>query len=351
MRRLAFVVVLAACGTDSATPDGNSDTATRILPFGPFSLQPGEEQTRACVQITLDNSDYVYVNQVELTTGPGFHHSNWFFVPTYSFGNDPDGVFNCDDRNFNEPVAAIQGGVLFAQSTQSPHEIQAFPPGVSIKIPPHSKIIGQLHLLNPTDGVLTLTPKIALTPIPAATVTTVLAGVSFENHALGLPPQKQSRFTVDCDLSTQWQTLFSAGYVTAEHPDFKLYYALAHYHTLGTGMTVEAVRADGTAATIYTTAQHVGDALGGRIDPAFDMTGYTRIRFSCDYLNATSATVVWGTGNQEMCVFLAFSDSTYNWGGGVVNDQPPGTPTDVNGVMSYSIPPAGCSVYANDARR
>jgi hypothetical protein len=356
MRRLAIVVVCAAwaaCGTDSAPAQDAAidETTPRTFSFGPFALQPGEELNGKCVQITLDNSDYVYVNQVELTTGPGFHHSNWFFDPIFSFGNAADGVFNCSDRDFNEPVAAIQGGVLFAQSTQAPHEIQSFPAGVAIKIPPHSKLVAQLHLLNPTDNVLMLSPTIALTPIPAATVMTVLAGVSFEDHALGLPPMRQSRFTVDCDLTNQWQTLFSTGKVASDHPDFKFYYALAHYHALGTGMTVEAVKPDGTAATIYTTAQHVGDALGGRIDPTFDMSGYSRIRFSCDYTNPTNATVRWGVGNQEMCVFLAFTDATYNWGGGVVSDQPPGTPTDINGVMTYTVPPPGCSVYANDASR
>ena len=49
------------------------------------------------------------------------------------------------------------------------------------------------------------------------------------------------------------------------------------------------------------------------------MTGYTRLRFSCDYYNNTAADGSWGVGNSEMCVFLAFSDSKFNWGGGVAS--------------------------------
>ena len=69
MRRLAILALLAACGTDSATAPDASETATRTFSFGPFELQPGEELNGKCVQITLANTDYIYVNQVELTTG------------------------------------------------------------------------------------------------------------------------------------------------------------------------------------------------------------------------------------------------------------------------------------------
>ena len=110
----ALLVVVTAC---TGADDGNVDPAApRSYDFGPFQLGAGEEVTKNCVQISLNNDDYIYINAVELTTGPGFHHSNWFYVPSHVFEGE-DGVFTCDDRNFNEPAAAIFGGVLFAQST------------------------------------------------------------------------------------------------------------------------------------------------------------------------------------------------------------------------------------------
>jgi len=238
--------------------------------------------------------------------------------------------------------------VLFAQSTQLAQQTQAFPEGAAIHIPPHSKLVAQIHLLNPGDATLQLSPSITLTPLAKQDVTTVMAAISFENHALGLPPNKQSRFTLDCDLGPLSQQLFDQGEATAPAPDWKIYYALAHYHSLGTGLTLEAVKPDGTATQVFTTSNRVGDSLGGPIDPLFDMTGYTRLRFSCDYYNNTANVVPWGVGSNEMCVFLAFSDSKFNWGGGVTSDAPPGDPTDVNGVMSYTH---ACQVLANDAGR
>ena len=344
MRPAVFLVLLAACGgtgdSMQVAPDAD-ETSPRAYPFGPFAIAPGEEVVNSCVQITLHNDSELFVNGVELTTGPGFHHSNWFYAPEGQFFG-ADGTFDCDARNFTQPAAAIFGGVLFAQSTQDPHELQAFPPGVAVRVPPRSKLIAQIHLLNPTDTPIQLAPMIALTPLPKASVTTQLAAVSFEDQALGLPPQRRSRFTVDCDLAPAARNL------TGADPSFRLYYALAHYHTLGTGLTFEAVTADGTATTIFSTANHVGDTLGGPIAPAFDFTGYTRMRVSCDYFNSTTDTVTWGVGTQEMCVVLAFSDSPYDWAGGATMRDTPGDPTVDGDVTTYQH---ACSVFANDARR
>jgi hypothetical protein len=335
---IGTLLLLGACASDS----GNVDpTAPQVLEFGPYDLAPGEEVTRTCVQISLHNQDTMYVNSVELTTGPGFHHSNWFFVPETTFAGE-DGSWNCADRNFNEPAAAVFGGVLFAQSTQAPHEIQQFPSGVVIKVPPRSKIVSQIHLLNPTDVPLTIRPTIAIKPILEADVTTLLAGVSFEDQALGLPPHMQSRFSTECDIGTKHQAIFGRA------PDFKIYYALAHYHELGTKLTIEAIKPTGETAVVYSTEHNVGDVLGGPLDPQFSMSGYTKLRMSCEFNNPRDATVRWGVGDQEMCVFLAFSDSTYNWGGGVLEKDAPGNPMLDGNMMTFSN---SCSVYAIDASR
>ncbi|MBA3395736.1 MAG: hypothetical protein H0T89_24035 [Deltaproteobacteria bacterium] len=338
--RLAIVLVVA-CGDNGTAPPDDERVGTETYPFGPFTVAPGEEVIDDCVQITLGNTDYVYVNAVELTTGPGFHHSNWFFVPEFAFPG-VDGTYKCDDRDFDQAVAAIHGGVLFAQSTQTPNETQQFPQGVVIKIPPRSKIVTQIHLLNPTDNTLQLTPDIKVTYVRAAEVTTTLTGVSFQNAALALPPNMASRFSVECDLAPKHEMLIG------RPVDFKLYYALAHYHELGTGLSVEAVKPDGTTRAIYSTQSAVGEPLGGVLDPQFDMAGFTKLRFSCDFYNPRSTTVRWGVGEQEMCVFLAFSDSTYNWGGGVLERQPPQNPVLVGDTMTYTNP---CVVFATDGSR
>jgi hypothetical protein len=329
----AMLGMLVACS--------GSDDRSVAYDFGPYAVEPKQETTKNCVQISLHNEDYAYVNSVELTAGPGFHHSNWMFTPEHVF-TGPDGTFPCDERGYQEVVAAAFGGVLFAQSTQAQHEVQAFPAGVAIKVPPHTKIMAQLHLLNASDAALELRPTLRLTTIPKAEVSTVLAGMSFENQALALPARRQSRFVTECDVAKPHQDALGRA------PDFHIYYALAHYHELGTGLAIEAVRDDGTASTIFSTEHRIGDSLGGAIDPPFDMTGYAKLRLSCDFYNPRADVVRWGIGDQEMCVFLAFSDSSYLWSGGVLKRGDPQNETQVGNVLRYSN---ACTTFAIDGTR
>jgi hypothetical protein len=356
MQRTAVLALLVACASHKP-PSWNEKQS---FSFGPYTLQPTEEITDQCVQITLGNTEDIYISAVELNTGPGFHHSNWFYLPYHEFKgahttNDTDdaasaaddGTFKCTDRGFEIAIAGIFGNVLYAQSTQAPHEVQQFPPGAALRIPAHYKLVAQIHLLNGSDNVLSLSPSIALTPIPKAQVTTPLSAMSFENQSIGLPPNMQSQFTVDCDLMPEWQILYQQGQVTSPTPNFKIYYALAHYHAMGTGLTIDALQPDDTTTSnVFSTTSTIGDVLGKQLDPQFAMDGFTRLRFSCDYYNNTASTVVWGTGSNEMCVFLAFSDSPYKWGGGVEMTDAPGPGTLVNGVMTYTH---ACTVQARDA--
>ncbi len=209
-------------------------------------------------------------------------------------------------------------------------------------MPARSKLVTQIHLLNSGEETLRLAPQITLQPIPEADVTTILSAISFQNHALALPPNMQSRFTVECDLAPQHESMLGRA------PDFKIYYGLAHYHELGTALSIEALTADNEAVPVFSTENRVGDAMGGPLDPAFDMSGFTKLRFSCEYFNPRQSTVRWGVGDQEMCVFLAFSDSPLNWGGGVNTDQEPDNPVQVGNAMHFTNT---CTVLATGANR
>ncbi len=328
-------MVFAACSGEEAS-------GPTVFEFGPFLLDAQQEVETQCVQITLHNDQPIFVNTVELATGPGFHHSNWFFVPERIFPGD-DGVFECDERNFDIAAAAATGGVFFAQSTQSAHEVQAFPDGMAIKLPATSKLVAQIHLLNRSDEPLELKPTIALSTLQEASVTKLLNGIAMEYHPLSLPARRQSRFSVDCDIGPLHQQNFG------RDPDFNIYYTLAHYHQFGTRMLLEAVTPTDAATTIYTTSSSIGDALGGPLSPVFNMNGNTRLRLTCEYYNNTDSMIFYGNGNGEMCVFLAFSDSPFMWGGGVLDTDPlPGSGVDQGGVMSFT---RDCQVYGIDSDR
>ena len=86
---------------------------------------------------------------MELEQSEASHHSNWTFVPDDQF-TGPDGSWKCKDRGYSQLTAALQGGVLYAQSTQATREVQKFPDGVVVRIPPRSRIISDVHVLNTT---------------------------------------------------------------------------------------------------------------------------------------------------------------------------------------------------------
>lgn len=111
---------------------------------------PGEEITGVCRSWTLGNEEELWVNAVELEQDEQSHHSNWMFAPEGNF-DGPDGLWPCADRGYDQLTAALAGGVLYAQSTQATHEVQAFGPGTAIRIPPRSRILSSIHILNTTS--------------------------------------------------------------------------------------------------------------------------------------------------------------------------------------------------------
>lgn len=321
------VAVLAACGS-------SDPYAPRTYTFGPFPVEPGQEITDQCVSITLDNSEPIYVNQVELDTGPGFHHSNWFWVPKNQFAG-PDGVWPCSERHYSEAAAGLFGAVVFAQSTQALHEVQAFPAGAATKIPPNSKLVAGTHLMNATDAVLRPRLELTITAIPEADVTTELHGLAFQNQSILLPPRAKSRFTVECDLTKG--VAIGGGTFERPPPTFKIHHVLAHYHELGAGLTFEALRdSDGQAEMMFETATRIGDGLAAVLDPPFDLTGHAKLRFSCLFDNPRDTAVGWGVGDQEMCIVFAFTDSPQVWSGGVPYVEPPGPGVETNGIIDYT---------------
>jgi hypothetical protein len=297
--------------------------------FGPYALALGQELTDQCVSVTLDNDEPLYINSVELTTGPGFHHSNWFWVPESEFGG-PDGTWRCSDRNYDEAVAGLAGAVLFAQSTQATHELQQFPDGAAIAIPPRSKLVAGTHLLNSSDDAETVSLSLKITPIAEAT--RPLNGMSFTNESIHLPPHRISRMSMECPVDTAYRNIYGVA------PTFQIVYALAHYHDLGRGMTIEAVKDDGTTATVFTTANRIGDALGGTIEPGFAIAGYTKMRYWCEFDNPRDTEVRWGVGSQEMCTFLAFQDSPAKIAGGALNYNETPVITDHGDYIDYAYP-------------
>jgi hypothetical protein len=313
-------------GEESGDSTGGEPDAIHIThSFGTISLDPFQDDVATCASWTLDNELALYVNKVTMANLGAFHHSNWFVIPEDEFPGE-DGYWTCADRGFDEIAASTNGAtVLFAQSTQSYTEEQELSPGAVVKIPPRHKVIATLHTLNASPDPSESELWLSLYPIHPSEVTAVVTALSMQYHDLHIPPQKESRFTADCDLSAAYWL------VNQEPLAMRLHYILPHYHYLGNFFEVKVKGGLRDGEVVYSLDGFNGSANGLTFDPPLDLPGATGIEFSCGYDNWRSEEVTWGNGGGEMCVMLALIESDALLGSSVdLGNHPVGTDGDVD---------------------
>jgi hypothetical protein len=289
-----------------ASPDTKRCAALAGTPlvheYADFEVAAGEEILSLCQSWTLGNDEEIWVNAVELVQDNQSHHSNWLFVPEDRF-EGPDGVWPCKERNYSQLEAAIAGGVLYAQSTQAKKEVQKFPDGVALRIPPRSRIIGDVHLLNVSDQPVNGHVTLRVYPIPAADVDVKLAPFHLTYDELAIPPQQTSRFFGECNIEETSQAVLQTPL------SMKVYFVLPHTHALGSRFFVEVLGGPRDGESIMDISGFNSEARGRYYTPPVDMAGATGFRFGCEFENPRTETVGWGFGDQEMCEMLGFVES------------------------------------------
>jgi hypothetical protein len=324
---VVVVVVAAACrGDDRCDPRAEVCVYERTL--SELSIAPGEELSGLCQSWTLDNPTELWVGNVTMDNGGAYHHSNWFFVPDDLFAQ-PDGTWSCRDGGFDELAAAITGGYLFAQSTQVEDESQTFPPGVAVRIPPWSRIVGATHLLNAAPQAVTTHMTLRLETVPTRQLAVKLAPARIEFNALAIDPEAVSSFTTACDLAGTHQTVLRAPLA------YRLYYALPHYHELGIAAQLELVGGPRDGEVVFRSVGY-GEASGIAFDPPVDLAaaGATGLRYTCTFDNPRAEEVGWGLGDQEMCVVALFADTELGWQGNARQSERVGPAPD--GVIEHT---------------
>lgn len=337
----AFALLLAACPgpePEAAAPPPDDPCSggacTYAHEFAATTLQPGEERTSDCFTYKLDNANDLFINSVELKNDGGFHHSNWFFVPEKLYDTDQPRV-RCRDVGFSELGAALAGGVLFAQSTQSRTETQRFPPGAFVRVPARSRIITTAHLLNASAKELRTGMRLVLQALPESQKQVELYPFRLSYTDLHLPAMKRSEFSSDCDLKKEAEARLGTPFY------FKLYYVLPHFHGFGDLFKLELSGGPAAGRVLYELREGIGEAHGQTFDPPIDLHEAAGLRFTCGYNNPTEEEVRWGNGDGEMCVMLGFADAPARYDATVYKDKEVG---DRQGVSLHSGP-CGIGVY------
>ena len=324
--------VVACGGSDVPGPRGpcdpTSDACEVTHAFGAYSIEAGGEIDGVCMSWTLDNDAPLFINGVRTENDGMFHHSNWFFVPDDKYPED--GHWPCWENDFSEQSAALQGGVLYAQSTQVSSEEQRFRPGAALRVPARSKIIAYTHILNTSAASQDTEMRVTLETIPEGDVDLLLAPFRLNYGALEIPPMATSEFEGRCDVSAAYD-------VFALPFELKLHWVLPHFHGLGRSFRLGQVGGDRDGEDIFTLEDAYGEPLGHMFDEPFDVAanGGIGVSFSCGYDNNTDQTVGFGIGDQEMCVMLGFAESGFLFDGYV--DQSDGVTMD-GGIMRGTGP-------------
>ncbi|MBM4361390.1 MAG: hypothetical protein FJ104_01825 [Deltaproteobacteria bacterium] len=285
--------------------------------FADFTVGAAEEVLGLCQSWTVGNETELWVNAVELEQDAQSHHSNWLFVPANEF-DGPDGVWPCRDRGYSQLQAALKGGVIYAQSTQAVREVQKFPPGAAVRLPPRSRIIGDVHLLNTTDEAVTGHARLTLHAIPGDDVSVKLAPFHLTYDTLAIPPKQRSRFVGECDIDKPSRDTLGRAF------DAKLYFLLPHTHALGDRFFLEVFGGPDDGKSLFDVYGFDGEARGQYYEPAVDLAGATGFRFGCEFENPRDETIGWGFGDQEMCETLGFiaSDIAFESRVSEVNEAP-----------------------------
>jgi hypothetical protein len=294
MRALGLVALAIAVAACSATNGSDELAPSMTHTFDAIDIAENAEASGVCQSWTLDNDESMFVSKVRQRNDGGWHHSNWFFVPEDVFPG-PDGTWDCEERGFDTVSAGISGGVFFAQSTQALSELQEFPTGAALEIPPRYKLVGDVHLVNISGRALSTSLTFDIETMDEEDVAIRLSPIAFTNTALDIEPQAESRYAMTCNVESA--------------STYNIYYVLPHYHEWGNYFRLSFVGEDGSERTIFEQATGVGEPLGAVIDPPISSEGAPGLRVECGYYNNTDRRLQYGLGGQEMCVFLAYSDA------------------------------------------
>lgn len=332
-------------GGASSTPTGPEQTLRNTFTTDRITLQPGEEILEACQGFSFNNpNEELWVTGITIKSTPGMHHSDWIILPDGIYpptGNPADLCSNFVDAErgqFTLFDGAVEGDVLFAQSTQSELEEQQFGDGVAMRVPPDSQLFVYYHLINTTGAAQDIGVDADIYTIETDEVDIKLKDFSGSNFQINVPPRVKSRFNTDC--------MFPEGF----GGDFNIRFVLPHYHYYGTGMRFEVIGGPNDGQVLFDTTGSVGEPLAQVVDPPGSLAGAEGLRFACEFQNDTDDTIGWGAGaNDEMCFFLLHTDSEYSWtsiAGNFTGATQEDLGVDADGIHQFVT--SGCSILATD---
>lgn len=263
---------LGAGGT-SVTPVDPPGTVT--LQVQSFDLAPGQE-TFKCQN--FDNpfgGQDTAIQRVVTDMSSGSHHLHVYNLTEGTSRTLED----CDPNDFHALIHAAG----------RPHQETVYPAGMATKVRGTKGFRIQLHYINTTTQVNTVSATVKLSPVDPTTVTKWVAQLYFNRVVLSVPPGAAQTVQTTCSIPSAYGAIALIG-------------GGSHMHRRG----VHFVAATNTGANLIDTTDWDEPPLVS-YDPPVMMNPADSITWTCTYNNDTGQTLTFGPSalTNEMCIYLA----------------------------------------------
>lgn len=257
----------------------------------PRVVGPGEE-IETCISWPFPkglSSNIVYAGHIYAT--PGLHHSNVVTKPVDpKVGPQPSPACFPGAYNPFGELPYVVADALFANSTQIiGGETLALPPGVGFRLDVTRDVVANIHFLNTTGEPIVAEVAYDLFTMTEDTLEHEAAPFAMQVNDFLIPPHTKQTIGATCDI-------FGGSVVSL----------MPHTHNLLERMTVDLVHKDGSEERVYEKGAFDTASDIRVYDPPIAMKSTDSIRYGCDFNNTTEHDVVYGIGENEMCVLFGY---------------------------------------------
>lgn len=256
----------------------------------PRTLAPGEE-VEECIAWPFPSLKRRVIHAGRLYTTPGLHHSNLISKPVdAALGPSPyPGCQPGAAEPFSELPAVIPD-VLFANSTQvEGGETLVFSPGMGFEIDPAREIATSVHFLNTTSAPLRVEVAYDFFTMGDEDVENYVAPFAMQVNDFRIPPHAEGSVGASCNV-------FGGKVVSM----------MQHTHKLLQRFTVDLERSEGGEERVMESGAFDTSSDIRRYAPPIELGEFDKLRYECTFNNRTDHDLVYGLGDNEMCVLFGY---------------------------------------------
>ena len=256
----------------------------------PRPLEPGEE-IDTCVSWPYPQIQNNVIYSARIYTTTGLHHSNLIAKPVnVEVGANPYPGCHPGASDPFVDLPSVIPDVLFGNSTQIVgEETLTFPIGMGYVVDTTREMSTNIHYINSSSEPQVVEVAYDFYTMPKDKLTGEVAAFVLQVNDFLIPPHTTQTVGASCDVF--------GGSVVSMMP---------HTHDLATEFAVDLVPFEGEERPVFREGDYDLESDIHSFDPMLDLTEIDKIKYQCTFDNTTDHDVVYGLGENEMCVLFGY---------------------------------------------